>query len=30
MDNFDYQAYLKSGKIHGESKQVINRITRSD
>ena len=24
MDNFDYQAYLKSGKIHGESKQVIS------
>ena len=24
MDNFNYQAYLKSGKIHGESKQVIS------
>ena len=24
MDNFDYQAYLKSGKIHGESTQVIS------
>jgi len=24
MDNFDYQAYLKSGKIYGESKQVIS------
>ncbi len=24
MDNFDYQAYLKSGKIHEESTQVIS------
>jgi len=24
MDNFNYQAYIKSGKIHGESKQVIS------
>ena len=24
MDNFDYQAYLKSGKIHGESTQIIS------
>ena len=24
MDNFNYQAYLKSGKIHGESTQVIS------
>ena len=24
MDNFNYQAYLKSGKIHGENKQVIS------
>lgn len=24
MDNFDYQAYLKSGKLHGESTQVIS------
>jgi len=24
MDNFDYQAYLRSGKIHGESTQVIS------
>ena len=24
MDNFNYQAYIKSGKIYGESKQVIS------
>jgi hypothetical protein len=24
MDNFNYQAYLKSGKIYGKSKQVIS------
>ena len=24
MDNFDYQAYIRSGKIYGESKEVIS------
>ena len=36
MDNFNYQAYLKSGKIHGEqamlteSEQVSEKNTSKD